>query len=73
MKLKRIKAIYLKIWLNLIWNLDQNIEKVRKRVNTFDIVNSLYVGRELLINVFKSGIFPVKEQQGKELKILTPT
>ena len=73
MKLKRIKAIYLKIWLNLIWNLDQNIEKVRKRINTFDIVNSLYVGRELLINVFKSGIFPVKEQQGKELKILTPT
>ena len=73
MKLKRIKAIYLKIWLNLIWNLDQNIEKVRKRINTFDIVNSLYVGRELLINVFKSGIFPVKERQGKELKILTPT
>ena len=40
--------------------------------NTFDSLNALYEGRELTLNAFKSGIFPIKEKQGKGLKILTP-
>ena len=36
------------------------------------LVNALYEGQELTINAFKSGIFPIKSTQGKELKILTP-
>ena len=47
--------------------------KGKEKSKYFWYCKFLYVGRELLINVFKSGIFPVKEQQGKELKILTPT
>ena len=35
-------------------------------------VNALYEGRELILNAFKSGIFPIKGKQGKVLKILTP-
>ena len=43
-----------------------------KKQNTFDSVNALYEGRELTLNAFGSGIFPIKEKQGKGLKILTP-
>ena len=46
--------------------------KEKKKRNTFDTVNGLYEGRELTLNAFKSGIFQVKEAQGKLLKILTP-
>ena len=35
-------------------------------------VNAPYEGRELILNAFKSGIFPTKGKQGKVLKILTP-
>ena len=28
--------------------------------------------RELILNAFRSGIFPVEEKQGKGLRILTP-
>ena len=45
--------------------------KDRKR-NTFDSVTSLCEGRELTLNAFRSGIFPIKEKQGEVLKILTP-
>ena len=40
--------------------------------NTFDSVNALYEGRELALNDFRSGIFPIKAAQGKNLKICTP-
>ena len=43
-----------------------------KKQNTFDSINALCEGRELILNVFRSGIFPIKETQGKGLKILTP-
>ena len=33
---------------------------------------ALYEGRELTLNAFKSGIFPIKATQRKGLKILTP-
>ena len=40
--------------------------------NTFDSVSAIYEGRELTLNAFRSGIFPIKEKKGKRLKILTP-
>ena len=43
-----------------------------KKQNTFDSVNTPYEGRELTLNAFRSGIFPIKATQGKGLKILTP-
>ena len=36
-----------------------------KKRNTFESVNALYEGRGLILNAFKSGIFPMKEKQGK--------
>ena len=36
-----------------------------KKQNTFDSVNAPYEGWELNLNVFISGIFPIKEIQGK--------
>ena len=35
-------------------------------------VYALLEGRVLILNAFKSGIFPKKATKGKELKILTP-
>ena len=43
-----------------------------KKRNTFESVNALQEGRELILNAFRSGIFPMKEKQGKGLKMLTP-
>ena len=40
--------------------------------NTFESVNALYEGRELIFNAFRREIFPIKETQVKGLKILTP-
>ena len=42
-----------------------------KKRNTFESANALYGGRELFFDAFKSGIFPIKEIQGKGLTILT--
>ena len=42
-----------------------------KKRNAFDSVSTLYESRELTFNSFRSGIFPIKEKQGKGLKILT--
>ena len=36
-----------------------------KKRNTFDSISAPYKGRELTLNTFKSGIFPIKEKQGK--------
>ena len=36
-----------------------------KKPNTFDSVNAPYEGWELTLNIFISGIFPIKEIQGK--------
>ena len=58
-------------------NLDQEQQKVKKS----EILNAFYEGRELILNVFKSRIFPIKSTQGKghpssfdlpRLKLLTP-
>ena len=57
----------------LVINLDQDQKKIRiKKQNTFDSMNALYEGWELILNAFRSGIFPTKENKGKGLKMLTP-
>ena len=43
-----------------------------KKRNTYESACALYEGRELILNAFRSGIFSIKETQGKGLKILTP-
>ena len=65
-------------------NLLENIKKFKnksrpktkegknKKINTFDSVSALYEGQELTLKAFRSGIIPIKEKQGKGLKILTP-
>ena len=40
-------------------------ESKTKKQNTFDSVNVLYEDRELNLNSFRSGIFPIKSTQGK--------
>ena len=56
----------------LVINLDQNQNKVKVTKNTIETVNALYRGQELILNAFRSGIFPMKEKQGKWLITLTP-
>ena len=40
-------------------------ERKDKKWNTFDSVNALYKGRQLTLNTFGSGIFPITVTQGK--------
>ena len=40
--------------------------------NVFNTAENLYYGRELVINAFKSGLFPLKSTIQTVLKILTP-
>ena len=35
-------------------------------------MNAPYEGRKSILNAFRNGIFPMKEKQGKGLKLLTP-
>ena len=65
---------------NLLKNIVQFNKKSRlrttegkdKKRNTFESAIALYEGRELILNAFRSGIFPIKATKGEELKILTP-
>ena len=44
--------------------LDQEQTKMEiKKINTFESVNALYEGRELILNAFRNGIFPIKNRQ----------
>ena len=66
--------------INLLNNLAEFNEKSRPRAtegkdkerNTLESANALYEGQELVLTAFRSGILPIKETQGKELKILAP-
>ena len=66
--------------INLLNNLAEFNEKSRPRAtegkdkerNTLESANALYEGQELVLTAFRSGILPIKETKGKELKILTP-
>ena len=46
---------------------------IKKQKNILYSAQNLYYGRELVINAFKSGLFPLKPTTGTGLKILTPT
>ena len=45
-------------------------EDKNKKWNTFNSVSVLYEGRELTLNAFRSGIFPIKEKKRKRIKII---
>ena len=47
-------------------------ERKDKKGNTYESAYALYEGRELNLNAFKTGIFPLQLRQGKGLKIFTP-
>ena len=53
----------------------RNPEKRRLRVDVLNSVTGLVQGREMVLTAFKSGIFQVSKesQEGKGLKMLTPT
>ena len=44
----------------------------KKNINIYESANALYEVRGLTLNVFKSGIFPLKTTQRKGLQILPP-
>ena len=45
--------------------LDQNQKQTGKKSDTYESANVLYEGQELILDVFRSGIFPIKPTQGK--------
>ena len=63
MKLKWIEPIYYKIGTNLVKNLNQEQKKDRDKKSFFESVNALYECRELILNAFRSDIFPIKKQR----------
>ena len=53
--------------------LDEKMGVIKKNFkNIFNTANNLYEGRELVISVFKSGLFPLKSTTGTGRKVLTP-
>ena len=50
----------------------RTVECKYKKRDTNESSYALYEGGVLILNAFKNGIFPIKETQGKWLKILTP-
>ena len=53
----------------LFKNLNQDQKKIRiKKKNTSDSLSALYEGRELTLNAFRSGVFPIKEKKRKRNK-----
>ena len=41
----------------------KNGDDKKNKKNVFNIANNLYEGRKLVINAFKSGLFPLNQQQ----------
>ena len=44
----------------------------RKKNDSYESANALSKGLELPLRAFKTGIFPFRPAQGKELKLITP-
>ena len=57
--------------LNNIVEFD-NKSRPRSKGDSYESANVLQYGRELTLNAFKGGIFPIKATKGKKLKILIP-
>ena len=53
-------------------SIPRTIEEKDKKRDTYESAYSLFEGRELILNNFKSIIFLIKVRKNKELKILTP-
>ena len=51
--------------------LSQGQLETKIKNDIFDSVKNLYDGRELVLNAFKSGLFPLKSTNRTWLKILT--
>ena len=47
-------------------------KKIKNKIKVLNTAKNLYEGSELVINDFKSGLFPLKWTTGTGLKILTP-
>ena len=47
-------------------------EGKNKKRNAYKSAYTLYEGRYLILNVFRSGIFAIKKTHGERLKILIP-
>ena len=50
----------------------KNKDGKKTKKNILNSAHNLYYGRELVINTFKSGLFPLKPTTGTRLKVLTP-
>ena len=50
----------------------KNKDDKKNKKNILNSTQNLYYGRDLVINAFKSGLFPLKSTAGTGLKILTP-
>ena len=50
---------------------DQEHQKVKIKKEIYESACALYEDWELILNAFKTQIFPIKETQGKGWKILT--
>ena len=50
----------------------KNKDDRKNKKNILNSAKNLYHGRELVINAFKSRLFPLKLTAGTELKVLTP-
>ena len=50
----------------------KNKDDKKNKKNILNSAQNLYYGRELVINAFKSGLFPLKSTTGTGLKVLTP-
>ena len=49
----------------------KNKDDKKNKTNILNSAENLYYGTELVINAFKSGLFPLKSTTGTGLKILT--
>ena len=47
-------------------------KKIKNKIKVLNTAKNLYEGSELVINAFKSRLFPLKWTTGTGLKILTP-
>ena len=50
----------------------KNKDDKKNKKNILNSTQNLYYGRELVINAFKSKLFPLKSTTGTGLKVLTP-
>ena len=57
---------------NLLENILEFNEGKNKKVSTYESVYTLHEGWELILNAFRSGVFPMKQKQEKGLRVLTP-